>query len=197
MFLGINEKYDTLSIYLVCVYLYTSNKNWSQLWFNAWFGILENANHVNDKVVEFSPLHNQVEDTNTQEGSSKCRWCYSFQSWLPTTWTFCQQRFLFILSRYLSKFICDIILCTSVKLKGFPKKIRNNVVDINSEWLQLNDTSPEDLSLESLYLVPYTHSPPTRHSNNPYALKPVPSATTSIRSTQLQAVEKIDTAAEL
>ena len=144
MFLGINEKYETLSICLVCVYLYASNKNWSQLWFNAWFGILENANHVNDKVVEFSPLHNQVEDTNTQEGSSKCRWCYSFQSWLPTTWTFCQQRFLFILSRYLSKFICDIILCTSVKLKGFPKKIRNIVVEIKSEWHQLNYTSSEE-----------------------------------------------------
>ena len=40
------------------------------------------------------------------------------------------------------------------------------------------------------------HSPPTKHSNNHYALKPVLSATNSIRSTQLQAVGNIDTAAK-
>ena len=41
----------------------------------------------------------------------------------------------------------------------------------------------------------FIHSPPTRHSHNPYALKPVLPSQTSIRSTQLQAVENIDTAA--
>ena len=37
--------------------------------------------------------------------------------------------------------------------------------------------------------------PPTRHSQNPYTLKPVLSPQTSIRSTQTKALEKIDTAA--
>ena len=34
-----------------------------------------------------------------------------------------------------------------------------------------------------------------RHSHNPYALKPVPPAPRSIRSSQTKAMEKIDTAA--
>ena len=41
------------------------------------------------------------------------------------------------------------------------------------------------------------HSPPTRHSHNPYALKPVPSAPTLIRPSQTKAMEKIDTAAKI
>ena len=40
-------------------------------------------------------------------------------------------------------------------------------------------------------------SPPTRHSQIPYALKPVLSAPTFIRSSQLKAMEIIDTAAAL
>ena len=39
------------------------------------------------------------------------------------------------------------------------------------------------------------HSPPTRHSHNSYALKPVLPSQTSIRPSQLQAVGNIDTAA--
>ena len=39
------------------------------------------------------------------------------------------------------------------------------------------------------------HSPPTRHSQIPYALKPVLSSQTTSRSTQLKAMENIDTAA--
>ena len=41
----------------------------------------------------------------------------------------------------------------------------------------------------------YIHSPPTQHPPNTYALKPVPSSQTSIRSTHYQAVEIIYTAA--
>ena len=43
--------------------------------------------------------------------------------------------------------------------------------------------------------VSNNHSPTTRHSQNTYAMKPVPSAPRPIRPSQTKTVKKIDTAA--
>ena len=61
---------------------------------------------------------------------------------------------------------------------------------IECRWANVKFTTLSATSVQQ------SHSPPTRHPPNPYALKPVPPSQTSIRSSQTKAVEIIDTAAE-